>query len=206
MTDKPKRPKLLSSELDFEEITDPSDPAASKPAPVPDRTELSPPKAPAQRPQPALFKSAAKYGDKDSKTSTAKDSGRDNFTTYAAIIALVGFIAIFGTIVYTKQIKSDALTPSYLTLPQNVVTVDDQTIRMVITVQVSSADGGWLAKHKQALSDLFPIVMTTIDVNDLNTEEGMDRAREKLRTELNSRLQTDKIQAVLVDELLTRSH
>jgi flagellar basal body-associated protein FliL len=160
---------------------------------------------PAQRPQPALFKSAAKYGDKDSKASTAKNSGRDNFTTYAAIIALVGFIIIFGTIVYTKQIKSDALTPSYLTLPQNVVTVDDQTIRMVITVQVASADGGWLANHKQALSDLFPIVMTTIDVNDLNTEEGMDRAREKLRTELNSRLQTDKIQAVLVDELLTRS-
>ncbi len=206
MTDKPKRPKLLSSELDFEEITDPSDPAASKPAPVPDLMEDGAEKASVQRPQPALFTSAARYGDKESKASTAKNSGRDNFTTYAAIIALVGFIAIFGAIVYTKQIKSDALTPSYLTLPQNVVTVDDQTIRMVITVQVASADSGWLAKHKQALADLFPIVMTTIDVNDLNTEEGMDSAREKLRTELNSRLQTDKIQAVLVDELLTRSH
>lgn len=205
MTDKPKRPKLLSSELDFEEITDPSNPTASKHASVQDRTEDSAEKVSAQRSQPALLKSAARYAGKDSKAN-AGNSGRDNFTTYAAIIALVGFIAIFGTIVYTKQIKSDALTPSYLTLPQNVVTVDDQTIRMVITVQVASADGGWLAKHKQALSDLFPIVMTTIDVNDLNTEEGMDRAREKLRTELNSRLQTDKIQAVLVDELLTRSH
>ena len=206
MTDKPKRPRLLSSELDFEEITDPSNPGAAKSAPVPDWANDAEDQASSQRPQPALSKSAARYGSDERKSAKEKNSGRDNFTMYAAVIALLGFIVIFGTIVYTKQIKSDELTPSYLTLPQNVVTVDDQTIRMVVTIQVSNADGGWLASHKQALSDLFPIVMTTIDANDLSTEEGMERAREKLRTELNTRLQTDKIQAVLVDELLTRTH
>ena len=206
MTEKPKRPKLLSSELDFEDITDPSGSGAANAVPFPDVADEGTGQQSSPRPQPALLRPASQYGMQDKAPAASKDSGRDNFTLYAAGVALLGFLLIFGAIVFSRQVRTDEMTPSYLTLPQNVVTVEDQTIRMVVTIQVANADGGWLASHKQALSDLFPIAMTTIDANDLGTEEGMERAREKLRTELNTRLQTDKIQAVLVEELLTRTH
>jgi flagellar basal body-associated protein FliL len=56
------------------------------------------------------------------------------------------------------------------------------------------------------LSDIFPIVVAKINPEDLHSEEGFERVREMLRSELNQSLATDKIDSVLINELLMQNH
>jgi flagellar basal body-associated protein FliL len=83
--------------------------------------------------------------------------------------------------------------------------MDGQVIRMQVNIQVKNADRDWLAKNKQALTEMFPITMTTIEPDDLKTEDGLERIREQMRVDLNQRLATDKVQSVLLNELLTQN-
>lgn len=135
-----------------------------------------------------------------------KTQKKDNFALYAAIIALCSFVVIFSAIFYIKVIDKDETTPSYLALPKAVVNVDGQVIRLQVTIQVQNKNRDWLATNKKALSDIFPIVVAKIDPEDLHSEEGFERVREMLRSELNQSLATDKIDSVLINELLMQNH
>ena len=74
-----------------------------------------------------------------------------------------------------------------------------------MTIQVSQKDKDWLNSHKKSLTELFPIVITKINPADLHSEQGFDRVREQLRQELNQGSGSDKIESVLINELLTQS-
>ena len=134
-----------------------------------------------------------------------KDSKSDNFAFYAAIVALCGFLAVFVAIFYVKVIDDNGDTPIYLTLPETVVNVEDNVVRIKITIQVERKDREWLNSNKVLLMQLLPIVMTRIDPDDLHSEEGFDLVREKLRVELNRETKSDKIQSVLLDQLLMKT-
>lgn len=136
----------------------------------------------------------------------AKAYRKDNFAMYAAIVGLLSFLIIFAGIFYVKVIDKDETTPSYLALPKTVVNVDGQVIRLQVTIQVQNKNRDWLATNKKALSDIFPIVVAKIDPEDLHSEEGFERVREMLRTEMNQSLATDKIDSVLINELLMQNH
>jgi flagellar basal body-associated protein FliL len=103
-------------------------------------------------------------------------------------------------------IAKDETTPSYLALPKTVVNVDGQVIRLQVTIQVQNKNRDWLATNKKALSDIFPIVVAKINPEDLHSEDGFERVREMLRSELNQSLATDKIDSVLINELLMQNH
>jgi len=134
-----------------------------------------------------------------------KDAKNDKFAFYAAIVALCGFLVVFAAIFYIRVIDNSGDTPSYLTLPETVANLDGQVIRIKITLQVEKKDRDWLASNKSTLMQVFPIVVTRINPDDLHTEQGFDLAREKLRNDFNQELKTDKIQSVLMDQLLTQT-
>ncbi|MBC3886557.1 flagellar basal body-associated FliL family protein [Undibacterium griseum] len=212
---------ILSSELDFEDVDGgpikdmdidlshlqfdlPSDKSAST-------TPLSQPVAEkaASRPQAAASPSPAKKTPTSpaGKKNTGKNSKiSDRFTLYAAVIALCGFLIIFGSIFYFKVLDSDETAPSYLVLPRAVIHPDGQVVRIQLTLQVESKDREWLGSNKKALSDILPIVLTAVDPEDLHSEQGFEHLREQLRQEFNQRMGTDKINSVLVNELLMQSH
>ncbi|MBC3864046.1 flagellar basal body-associated FliL family protein [Undibacterium jejuense] len=150
-------------------------------------------------------KSVSRSNSSNKSSKKKKEGKSDNFALYAAIVALCGFLAVFVAIFYVKVIADDGETPTYLTLPETVVNVDNNVVRIKITLQVEKKDRGWLNTNKVTLMQLLPIVMTKIDPNDLHSEEGFDLVREKLRVELNREMKTDKIQSVLLDQLLMKS-
>ena len=145
----------------------------------------------------------SRSGDNKSKPKTGQK--KDNFAFYAALVALAGFLMVFGVIFYVGAVRDSANTPSYLTLPEQVTNFDGQVVRIKVTVQVERKDRDWLADNKAKLIELFPIILTRIDPNDLHSEKGFESVREKLRTELNREMKTDKIQSVLMDQLLTQT-
>lgn len=130
----------------------------------------------------------------------------DRFALYAAGVALCGFILIFASLFYFKVLGNDENAPAYLALPETVTNIEGKVIRIQVTLQVRYQDRDWLNSHKKALSDLFPIVIGKIDPEDLRTEQGFQKVQEQLRTELNNGMGSDKIQSVLMNELLTQSH
>ena len=143
---------------------------------------------------------------KSTLSNKKKDSTKnDKFAFYAAVIALCGFLVVFAVIFYIRVIDDKGDTPSYLTLPEAVVNLDGQVMRIKVTVQVQRADREWLASHKADLIQLFPIVVTKINPDDLHTEQGFDQVRETLRSDLNHEMNTDKIQSILMDQLLTQT-
>ncbi|MFZ4529259.1 MAG: flagellar basal body-associated FliL family protein [Undibacterium curvum] len=208
------RASLLSAQLDFEDIRNPGDPA---PPLGDDLSHLqfdvdndSKPAAAKTEKAPRILRSAEDLAREKLRKERLdwerqKANGqRDNFAFYAAIVALLSFLVIFGVVFYTK-FSNNENKPSYLALPQTVVNMDGQVIRMQVNIQVKNADRDWLAKNKQALTEMFPITMTTIEPDDLKTEEGLERIREQMRVDLNQRLATDKVQSVLLNELLTQN-
>ncbi|MFZ6689237.1 flagellar basal body-associated FliL family protein [Undibacterium sp. SXout11W] len=137
--------------------------------------------------------------------NSKKKNGNDNFAFYAAIFALCGFFVVFVAIFYVKVIANESDTPTYLTLPETVVNIEENVIRIKVTIQVERKDRDWLNNNKMMLMQLLPIAVIKIDPDDLHSEEGFDLVREKLRVELNKEMKTDKIQSVLLDQLLMKT-
>lgn len=208
------RASLLSAQLDFEDIRNPGETVEQSLDELSHlqfdvgNNELKP--EPKTSKTPLILRTAADIAkeqlhqerlERERKKASEK---ADNFAFYAAIVALLSFLVIFGVVFFTKFSNNENM-PSYLALPQTVVNLDGQVIRMQVNIQVANSDREWLAKHKQALTEMFPITMTTIEPDDLKTEEGLERIREQMRVDLNQRLATDKVQSVLLNELLTQN-
>ncbi|MBC3871537.1 flagellar basal body-associated FliL family protein [Undibacterium oligocarboniphilum] len=210
---------ILSSELDFENVdgspikdmdidlshlqfdlpSDKTDPATFLSKPVAEKPPIRPQSAASPTKKTTILSAGKKTAGKNSKIS-------DRITLYAAVIALCGFLIIFGSIFYFKVLGSDETVPSYLVLPRAVIHPDGQVVRIQLTLQVESKDREWLGSNKKALSDILPIVLMNVDPEDLHSEKGFEHLREQLRQEFNQRMGTNKINAVLVNELLSQSH
>lgn len=203
---------LLSAQLDFEAIdgsepnkTDPaldfdmgagtSAAQAKGPAPKGSASPI-PNSAPASKPRtPALAK------------KTVKNPGvtKDRFGIYAAIIVMLGFACLLAIFFYIRSATSNAAGLSYFVLPQQVANLNGQVVRMQVTIQVRTEDKEWLFENKKVLTNIFQIEFAKIDPDDLHSEEGFDTVRAQLKSGLNSALQTDKIESVLINELLMQN-
>ncbi|MFZ6771871.1 flagellar basal body-associated FliL family protein [Undibacterium sp. SXout7W] len=221
MSSEKSKPGLLTEKLDFEAVDSPVghaefDFASLFDAPVTPAEEQSSATAP---PGAAAIQDAAnkpsvlaatpgpgiddfKWPEKKKTASVAKEKN-DHFGRYAAIIALIGFIAVFLAIFYVRS-NNDAVA-SYIVLPQTVANINDQVIRIQVTIQVAPNDRDWLQDNKKLLTDLFKIEAANIDPDDLHSEEGFDKVREAIKVELNKKMNTDKIESVLINQLLTQS-
>lgn len=208
------RASILSSKLDFESI-DGSEPpktdyvalnaelgidataSSSVAKPSMNARSSSPPAYSPQR--PALERKSSK------KTTSKEELGGDRFAVYAAIIVLFGFAILLAIFFYIRSVNSNAAGLSYYTLPQQVVNLNGQVIRMQVTVQVRSEDQEWLFENKKLLADIFQIEIGKVDPDDLHSEEGFDTVRAQFKSGLNQALKTDRIESVLINELLIQN-
>lgn len=138
------------------------------------------------------------------KAKPGAKAKNDQFGRYAAVFALIGFLILFLSVFYVRS-NNDNSVASYVVLPQTVANINGQMLRIQVTIQVAPSDQDWLQENKKILSNLFQIEVAKIDPDDLHTEAGINNVREFLKTQLNNAMKTDKIESVLINELLTQN-
>ncbi|MFZ6845407.1 flagellar basal body-associated FliL family protein [Undibacterium sp. RuTC16W] len=221
--DRPKN--LLTSKIDFEGVEEltkqkatisddsldewgfdlavVSTPQAESQLPDPPYVAPSPPQPQPVTPPKEMTSpvSANNYARSSVKKSPVKK--KDHFSQYAAAIILLIFI-VSSVLVYLHIQRPPANTAdlSYVALPQAVVNIDGQVTRVQVTIQVDTDDQDWLIENKKILNEFFQIALAKVNADDLRTPEGFATMQLDLKKELNQAMHTDKIQAVLLTELL----
>ncbi|MDP1979630.1 flagellar basal body-associated protein FliL [Undibacterium sp.] len=206
------RASLLIEQLDFEAI-DGSEP--KKPDPALDfdfdgdaaevvatpPVKPNAPAGPARSTPPAPNRKTAALEKKSGKKSATSD----RFGVYAALIVMLGFAILLAIFFYMRSVTANAAGLSYFELPQQVANLNGQVVRMQVTIQVRTEDKEWLFENKKVLSNVFQIEFAKIDPDDLHSEEGFDTVRAQLKSGLNQALKSDKIESVLINELLMQN-
>jgi flagellar basal body-associated protein FliL len=107
----------------------------------------------------------------------------------------------FAIYLYTKD-PYNASGLSYVALPQIIINMDGNVARLQVSVQIDMADADWLKQHKIEVNDIFRRTIAARDPDQLRTQEGFAEAQQALKQQLNAQMASEKIQAVLLTELL----
>lgn len=216
------RNKLLTSTLDFEGVEDVEssqlaldDPFITTPDSMPTSSRASrsskSTRTSGSASAPRAFKTAAASAAppkpvirRINKNSKVKQS-EDRFTIYAAAIVLLTLIAITFSVYAFRDKDENAAGLSYIELSQTLLNEEGLIARMKVNIQVDTGDAEWLQENKKALNDRFAEAATKLDLESLRTPEGFNAAQDELRRGLNKTFQTDKIQAVLLTDLLVQN-
>jgi hypothetical protein len=135
-------------------------------------------------------------------TRTPKKEASDSFAIYAAIVVLVLF-GIATLIIYLQRTPSrNDANLSYIELKQSLVNDQGMVARLAVTVQATDDDSEWLKDNQTALNELFRKELSLIDIETLRTKEGLLEFQEELKRKMNLVFKTDKVQAVMVTEIL----
>jgi len=103
--------------------------------------------------------------------------------------------------IYTKE-PENASGLSYVALPQMIVNVDGHVARLQVSVQIDMADANWLKENKKEITAIFEIAVARMSPQELRKPEGFTSLQLALKEQLNQNMQTEKVQAVLLTELL----
>lgn len=170
-------------------------PIAKPLAPVPTRKKPEIPKKNVELPRMSVRRST-------STKASAKNNRLDRFTLFAVIIVVIGLIAISSGIYIARTADRNSAGLSYVVLPQSIVSVDGVVARAQATIQVSVDDQEWLQENKRALGDSFNRALATLDLDNLRNPNGIAEAQVELKELLNRDFKTNKVEAVLITELL----
>ena len=127
---------------------------------------------------------------------------QDRFTLYAVTLVIIALIGISSAIYFTGLSERNSAGLSYIVLPQNIVNIDGLVARVQATIQVDDADKNWLQANKKTLSDSFAKEFSTLNLDNLRSPEGISDTQIELKKLLNVDLNTDKVEAVLLTDLL----
>ncbi|QJQ05598.1 flagellar basal body-associated FliL family protein [Undibacterium piscinae] len=127
---------------------------------------------------------------------------KDRLTLYIAGFVMAGMIVMsYAIYLYTKEPYNPSGL-SYVALPQMIINMDGNVARLQVSVQIDMADADWLKQHKNEVDDIFRRTIAARDPDQLRTQEGFAEAQQALKEELNEAMASEKIQAVLLTELL----
>lgn len=131
-----------------------------------------------------------------------KKVASDRFAIIAASVVLLFFAGVALYIYLSRVADRNISNSTYAELQQNIVNDQGMVARLSVSVQVSKDDDEWLAENKAALNEQFRKELTSLDLETLRTKEGLQELQDELTRKLNLVFKTDKIQAVMVTELL----
>lgn len=131
-----------------------------------------------------------------------KKVASDRFAIIAASVVLLFFAGVALFIYLGRVADRNISNSTYAELQQNIVNDQGMVARLSVSVQVSKDDDEWLADNKAALNEQFRKELTSLDLETLRTKEGLQELQDELARKLNLVFKTDKIQAVMVTELL----
>jgi flagellar basal body-associated protein FliL len=134
--------------------------------------------------------------------SKKNKQSQDKFTIYAALLVLLAFAVIAFFIYHVRSTAPVETSPTYVELKQTIVNDSGTVARLAVTVQVGAGDEDWLKENQPALNAYFHKELSTTEVATFRTKEGLIELQDELKRKFNLLLKTDKIQAVMVTELL----
>jgi flagellar basal body-associated protein FliL len=219
MSDDKSKNKLLTSELDFEGLDDmlASPRIGSQPAPLADLV-FEAPKEFVRKPETPSKQGAKTIPPVRKAITPAKivepprtpmkkkivvaPIKQDRFTLYAVIVVIVALLTISFGVYFSRLGERNSAGLSYIVLPQIIVNVDGLVARVQATIQVNDADQDWLHDNKKTLSDSFAKKFLTLNLEDLRSPQGIAGAQIELKELLNRDLNTEKVEAVLLTDLV----
>ena len=131
-----------------------------------------------------------------------KKVASDRFAIYAASVVLFFFAGVAIYIYLSRVADRNISNSTYSELKQSVVNDQGLVARLSVSVQVSKDDDDWLQDNKAALNEQFRKELTSLDLESLRSKEGMTEFQNELARKFNVVFKTDKVQAVMVTELL----
>jgi flagellar basal body-associated protein FliL len=131
-----------------------------------------------------------------------KNGVSDRFAIYAAIVVLLFFAGVAIYIYLSRVADRNISNSTYSELKQNIVNDQGLVARLTVSVQVSKDDADWLAENKAALNAQFRKELTSLDLDSLRGKEGLTEFQIELARKFNVVFKTDKVQAVMVTDLL----
>lgn len=218
LEDKSKK-NLLTSELDFEGLDDmlASPRVSNQPDPLSDLV-FEAPKEFVRKPEPINLQAAKTTAPVRKLIMSAKNvepsrvpvkkkiqvvaAPQDRFTLYVVAIVIVALLGVSSAIYFTRLSERNSAGLSYIVLPQNIVNIDGLVARVQATIQVDDADQAWLQANKTALSESFLKKFSTLNLEDLRSPQGIANIQIELKGLLNIDLNTDKVEAVLLTDLV----
>jgi len=130
--------------------------------------------------------------------------GMDKFALYVSIFTVVVLVASLGLYFFTHSKTKIAKKENYVALPQLTYSSKSEVVRMQVAVQVNDKDQEWLNKNKSAINEIYKITMQEIDPSTFRSNDGRIAVQEKLKEEINSKLNVNKVEAVLYTDLLVQ--
>lgn len=138
------------------------------------------------------------------KKSVKTLKNEDKFTLYVVLVVILGMIIIsIGIYSYTRTPRN-AAGLNYVALPQIIISIDGQVARLQATVQIDVDDTQWLDENKNEVNAIFKKAINRMDPEELRSKNGFAAAQLALKEQLNTDMQSEKIQAVLLTELLVQ--
>jgi flagellar basal body-associated protein FliL len=219
MSDDKSKNKLLTSELDFEGLDDmlasprnnnqpeplsdlvfdaPKEFVRKSEAPVNQVAKTSPPVRKAVIPAKIIDPPRMPV----KKKIYVAPIKQDRFTLYAVAVVIIALLAISSGVYFSRLGERNSAGLSYVVLPQIIVNVDGLVARVQATIQVDDADQDWLQDNKKTLSDSFSKKFLALNLEELRSAQGIANAQIELKELLNRDLNTDKVEAVLLTDLV----
>lgn len=133
----------------------------------------------------------------------SKSGARDRLlplTIAAAFIILAaGFAAAWLYLQYAQKRNAET---RYLTLPPIAISRDGHSIRAGLAVRTTGNDADWAAGNKRALEQIMARTLLEADPVRVRTPAGISELQQAFRQAGNASLHTDKVQEILVTDLL----
>ncbi len=136
------------------------------------------------------------------KPQDLKKAASDRFALYAAAIVLAFFGVVTLFIYWSRSPGHNDANLSYVELKQSLVNDQGMIARLAVTIQVNNDDGDWLDDNQAALNEQFKKELSLVDIETLRSKEGLLEFQAELRRKFNLVFKTDKVQAVMVTEIL----
>lgn len=120
----------------------------------------------------------------------------------AAVVLLVGFAAAW---IYLQRLDKLRKQTAYSKPVEVSAAVKGYTMRLSFAVRITGADTEWADKNGAAIEAVMKEALGNAQPLQLAAPNGMKQFENKVRATANARLDTDKVQEVVITDFLYAS-
>lgn len=132
-----------------------------------------------------------------------KRHARDHLILKAIGVTLVVLAVGFGLAwFYLQHAERLSREITYLALPSIAISRDGHSISAGIAIRTSATDADWAKKNKSILEQTMKSALLEVDPVKVREPGGLKKLQETLRESSNARLQTTRVQEVVVTDFL----
>ena len=138
-----------------------------------------------------------------SANKTRTGSRNDKFVLFLVLLVVLILLGFGLSIFYYKFVAHSYVAPqTYLTLAPQVIENEEQIARVQVSIQVASKDQAWMEQHKTKIDQIFQASIKAADPAQFRSAEGCTDMLQQLKKDLNTEMDSTKIQAVWYADLL----